>query len=745
MHYITEPVAIDWQSQWISRRNACLISWRAPVLPAPLLRREFPVRGAVRTARVAVCGLGFFELYISGRRVGDHVLDPVVSQYDRRARYVVFDVSDMLRRGGNAVAVMLGNGLYNSHTPEVWHFDKAPWRDYPKLLLQLEVTLEDGTSLVIASGPQWKIGDGPIVFDGLRNGETYDARIEHSGWTEPGFDDADWLPARVVPGPGGRLEQQTFEPCKLIETLEPVSVDRIDDRTVVYDLGQSISGWAQLAACADASTEVTLRYGELLANDGRVDQTNLNRFLPEKACQTDRYIFAGRDCEVWEPRFTYHGFRYVEVSGLPGEATLANLRGRVVHTAFERVGRLETSDETVNRLQDCTLWSYRGNFVGIPTDCPHREKNAWTGDAQLAAETGLMNFRAAANYAQWLDTLADTQRLSGQLPGIAPTAGWGYNWGAGPAWDGAFLHIPYYLYLYTGDLTVARRHYDGMKLYVDFCDGLCVDGILDYGLGDWCPVDEARVPAAALTSTGYHYAHARLVAMFAEKFSLPEDHARYAAMAERIKAAFNARYYRGDGMYDEGQQTALACAVFQGLVEDDHRQAVVDRLVEAVLANDAKPDFGILGAKYVPRVLAEHGHAKLAFRLLTQPDYPGWVHWLTLGATTLWERWNGGGSRNHIMYGDISAWFYHYLAGIRPDPQHPGFERVIFQPTPVDGLDWAEAEHQGPHGTIRSRWQRMEAGVECRLDIPNGSTGLVILPDRSTRELAPGQHGLTIG
>jgi alpha-L-rhamnosidase len=732
--------SMTMSSQWIGRPNVCLLNWESPVLPAPLFRREFRLAGAVKRAQVKICGLGYYELRINGEKVGDHVLDPVVTQYDRRVRYIAYDVTAHLQAGANAVGVTLGNGWYNCFTKDVWHFDKASWRDYPKLWLELRIEQEDGETVAIASGPDWRVGDGPIRFDGLRNGETYDAREERPGWDRPGYDDRAWPHAAVVPGPGGELEEQTGPPCKVTKTLTPVAVNPIRPGVAVYDLGQNIAGWAQLRVSGPAGTEIVLRYGERLDESGAVDQAKINVFVKSGDCQTDRYILKGDGEETWEPRFTYHGFQYVQVEGLPGPATLDHIRGRVVRTAFDGAGSFECSNEDVNLLQQATRWAYIGNFVGIPTDCPHREKNGWTGDAQLAAETGLLNYDAAGSYMQWLDTMADTQRPSGQLPGIVPSCGWGYNWGSGPAWDAAFVLIPWYIYLYTGDARAIVKHYDGIRRYLDFCATMATGYILDFGLGDWCPVDPNRMPPAALTSTAYYHVFAKTLAAFARITGHDQDVAVYEELAARIREAFNQAFYRGEGVYDRGQMTAQGCALYQGLVDDAERDAVVRRLVDSVKANDCKVDFGILGAKYVPRALAENGHVEIAYRLITQPEFPGWVHWLRDGATTLRESWDDVNSRNHIMFGDISAWFYHYLAGINPDPAAPGFQHVILKPHPVPGLDSVRAAHRSRFGLIEIAWTRKGDTVRCEIDLPKGATATFMSPDGGARQLPAGRH-----
>ncbi len=713
----------DWKARWIGRPGVVLSNWEQKVLPAPFFRKTFIHRKATDHARVYLCGLGYYELYLNGRKVGDHVLDPVVTHYDRRARYVAYDVTEHLVPGKNVLGVVLGNGWYNSHTPEVWHFDKASWRDYPKLLLQLMV---DGKT-VLCSDESWKISSGPILFDGLRNGEIYDARLELDGWLSPDYDDQNWKRADRVSAPGGVLQPQVMPPCKVMQTLSVAKQWALPNGDVICDLGQNLTGWARLVCSGRRGMELTLKYAENLKDDD-ITQEGINSFIRGGEFQTDRYILKGEGKESWEPRFTYHGFRYLRISGLSAEVRLEKVEGRVVHTAFDPVGRFACSNEVVNRLQECTLWSYIGNFTGIPTDCPHREKNGWTGDAQLAAETGLMNFAAGAAYHEWMDNFADAQRPSGQLPGIVPSSGWGFNWGSGPAWDMAFLLIPWYTYIYTGDASAIRAHYDSMKKYADYCTGMATGHMISFGLGDWCHVDLERIVSTEVTSTGYYHVACDLISKFAAITGRPADQKKYAGLAAKIKDAFNQRFYKGGGIYAKGEQTALACALYQGLVEDSERDKVVAKLAETVQANGGKADFGILGAKYVPRVLADHGRVDLAYQLMTQPEFPGWAYWLKQGATTLWESWKGDLSRNHIMFGDISAWFYRVLAGIELDPSQPGFKHFLLRPSLAGDLTWVRAEHHSPYGLIRSDWKIEGDTLQWEICIPVNTTATVCVP-----------------
>ncbi|MBU4200810.1 MAG: glycoside hydrolase family 78 protein [Verrucomicrobia bacterium] len=719
----------DWSAQWIaSPKQTPLPNLSSP--PAPYFRRTFTLAKPVMSARAYVCGLGYYELYLNGRKVGEHVLDPLFTKYDTRSLYVTHDITDLVAGGGNVVGVVLGSGWYNAHTKEVWNFHEAPWRHIPKLIAQLHFLHEDGTETVVSSDASWKTGTGPIMFDGLRNGEFYDARREITGWCGLGFDDSAWDRAFVAPAPGGVLSAQTL-PIKVMQTLQPIGITEPKPGVFVVDMGQNMTGWVQLRVQGQAGTEVTLRYAEKLGEDGDIDQGNIGMFVKTGQVQTDKYTLKGGGEEVWEPRFTYHGFRWVQVTGFPGQPTVDSLQGKVVHSAFESAGQFKCSNELLNKIQECTRWSYIGNFTGIPTDCPHREKNGWTGDALLAAETGLFNYASAAAYVKWLDDFADVQRKTGQLPGIVPTGGWGFNWGSGPAWDSAYTHIPWYLYLYCGDLTVLRRHYAGMKRYVDFMTTMATGHILSFGLGDWCPPggSEAHKAPAALTSTGYYYANCRILSRVAMRLGRKGDARKYQSLARKIRKAFHKEFYDpATGGYAGNGQTSMGCALFQGLVDGKDRPRVEKALLDAIEKNRGLLDYGILGAKYVPNALTAAGRTDVALAMATRTEFPSYGHWLGQGATTLWEAWDGNSSRNHIMFGDISAWMFKALAGINPDPDQPGFRRIVIHPHPVDGLDWARAEHRCLYGIIRSAWEKKAGLFMLEVTVPINTTAEVWLP-----------------
>lgn len=727
-----ENYPFDGSARWISLPGRCRGSRKAPVLPAPYLRKNFFIQRSVHNPRIRICGIGFYELYVNGQRVGDQVLDPAPSQYDRRARYVTHSVGPLLKKGENTVGVILGNGWYNNYD-STWHFDAAPWNDYPKMLLQLE----DDNGLICASDPSWRAATGAILFDGLRNGETCDARLEPGGWTENGFDDSLWEQAAIVSPPGGILSPQFQPPCKVMRTIRPVDFWTTRHGATVYDAGQDMAGWARLQVRAAAGTQFTVTYAEVLDERKNIDRKHISMHVPAhngNHFQADTFIASGVGIETFKPRFTYHGFRYVEVQ-VEGDGDIVDLEMRIVHTSFASLGYFKSSDTVLNTLQKCTCWSYIGNFVGIPTDCPHREKNGWTGDALLAAETGLLNFDAASSYRQWLENFRDIQRPSGQLPGIVPTGGWGFNWGSGPAWDSAFILIPWYIYLYDGDSTAIAENYAHMKRYLEFCGIMSEDFILDFGLGDWCHHDHKKITPVSVTSTGYYYADAVVMAKCAAILGCAEDARQFQSLADSIRQAFNSRFYHGGGSYADDSVTAIACALHQGLVEDSEREVTAARLADKVRDRECIADFGILGAKYVPRALAEHGYIDLAYRMVTQDKYPGWGYWLKQGATTLWETWKGEGSRNHVMFGDVSAWMYRYLGGLIPLEDAPGFRHFRIAPQLPEELDSVEMEHRG----IVSRWSRGAGTFRLEVVIPKGSSAEIVLPDGSCHNAGAGK------
>jgi len=710
-------------------RWLCAGGWHGnnsvPPQPAPFFRREFAWNGG-KCAQLFLCGLGYYEVYINGQRVGEQYLDPVPSQYDKRSRYVSFDVSPYLNSGLNCLGIILGSGWYDCHTATVWGIEHASWRDYPKF--NLEMTDERGR-IVLLSDPSWRCTtDGPIRFEGLRNGETYDARQEFSDWSQPGFDDSAWKPAVICPGPGGVLTQQVSPPCVIFEELKPIA--ELPAR--ILDFGKPISGWAQIEVSGPSGSEITLKYRDILLEDGTLSE-DAGMYIKSGEFQTDHYILKGDGREIWHPRFTYHGFRYLQLLA-PQEVTIHAITAQAVGTKMEAIGDLRASDDSLNRLLSCTRQSYRNNFVGIPTDCPHREKNGWTADAMMVAESAMYLYDNLAAYQDWLQDICDVQRPNGQLPGIIPTAGWGFNSNSGPAWDSALIQIPWYAWLYRGNGDLLDECYPSMVRYLDYLASIEDNGLVYSDLGDYNHPFPEKMADRRLTATAYYYLDAVTMARIADLRDLPADQRRFTRLASRIAAAFNRKFHRGKGIYGNGEPTSQAIALMFGLCPPKNQLQAARALNLAMLNCDCRANFGLIGAKFVPRALAEFGYGETALKVITQPEYPGWGHCLKLGAKTLWENWSGKGSQDHVTFGDVAAWQFRYLAGIRPQETHPGFSKLLLQPLPLGKLTRLDAEYVLPHDrTLKIHWERDDKTFSYVISCDKTTPVTLILPNGSRK------------
>ena len=720
-----------WQGRWINAG----ITMGTPtdtMHNAPYLRKTFVCSAKPKKASVFLCGLGWHVLYVNGRKADDRVLAPAVTQFDKHVSYIEYDVTELLKKGKNAVTVLLGNGLFNCRV-HMWSFDKAPWRDYPKLLCDI---VADGKT-VAKSDSSWKLHDSPVTFNEFRNGQYYDARLEVPGFADPELDDSGWKTAALCMPPGGRPIRETMPPCKVMQSYAPVGKRFVSCGENTYDFGTNLTGWCRIKVKGKAGSTVRVMYSEQIDPiSWRINTEEIAPYDNFGKFQTDEYVLKGDPKgEEYEPSFTYHGFRYAQVC-IYGKAELLDIQAQFVHTAFAEAGKFESSDAMLNTLQHNTQQSYRSNFTGIPTDCPHREKNGWTGDAALAAETGLWNYDMAESYAHFVQIVADTQRPNGQLPGIAPTGGWGFNWGGGPAWDNILFEYPYQVYLFRGNSSLIEQYYDNFLLYLEYCESRSEDNLLNFGLGDWCHWNRSAITPVEVTSSGYYYQNVLRTAFFADLLGKKDDAADCRKLAEKIRRSFLRKFAHADGTFADRSLTATAAALYFGLAEERKAEKSVKALVKQVREQEHKANFGILGAKYLPRVLAEYGYADDAFEIITQKEFPGWGWQAEHGATSLWEEWNGKNSRNHIMYGDISAWMYQYAGGLRPMKETPGFRTMVIQPCFVKQLQWVKMSHKSPYGEIRIAWKRTGKQIECKFEIPKGCEADIILPEKTVRNAA---------
>ncbi|MBO9592122.1 MAG: family 78 glycoside hydrolase catalytic domain [Niabella sp.] len=719
-----------WKGGWISDGNDIRLK------PAPCFRKSFILKKTVRSARVYIAAAGLYELSLNASPVGDHRLDPMYTRFDRRNLYVTYDVSKVLQPGENVIGVLLGNGWYNHQSTAVWYFDKAPWRNRPAFCLDLRITYTDGSIETITTDRSWKTTLSPVIFNSIYTAEHYDARMEIPGWNKPGFNDSKWAAAVDRAAPAPLITAQVLHPVRDVVTINPVAVKKFSDTNYVFNLGRNISGVSEIRVSGAAGTVVRLIHAERIHPSGHTDLSNIDvHYRPtddSDPFQTDIFILKGSGTETFKPRFNYKGFQYVEVvSSKPVQLGKSSLQGYFMHSDVPQAGTIETGNALINKIWQATNNAYLSNLFGYPTDCPQREKNGWTGDAIIALETGLYNFDGITVYEKWLADHRDEQQPNGVLPAIIPTSGWGYQWANGPDWTSTIAIIPWTLYQFYGDPKPLADNYENIKRYVDHIAELYPTGLTTWGLGDWVPV-KSKSPVE-LTSSLYYYKDVIILAKAAALFNRREAAGYYAALAEKIKKAINDKYLNTTtGIYGSGLQTELSAPVYWGVVPDNMKARVVANLAKRVQADGVQLDVGILGAKAVLNVLSENGYADLAYQLATRRTYPSWGWWIENGATTLYENWKVDAERdaslNHIMFGDIGAWFYKGLGGIFPDPDQPGFRNILLRPNFVTGLPTFKATYNGPLGTIRSSWQRKGKQLRYTCRIPANSTATFFMP-----------------
>ncbi|MDH7601726.1 MAG: family 78 glycoside hydrolase catalytic domain [Armatimonadota bacterium] len=694
----------DWKAKWIGLDE--------PTEFAPMFRKEFDLAKPVKLARAYVTGLGYYELWINGKRVGDRVLDPPYTNFHKRVYYSVYDITRLIKKGRNCVAAMVGRG---------W------WQKGPRLLVQLEVMHADGAYIVITTDENWRWWPGPITENSIYNGETYDARLEQEGWNQPGFDDNAWKPVQLLEMPGVQLSVQTIQPIKVVQTMRPKSANEVKPGVWVFDLGQNFSGWCRLRVSAPEGTIVTLKHAEVLYPDGTVNQENLRT-----ARATDTYITKGQGEEVYEPRFTYHGFRYVQLEGYPGRPTLDTLRGCVVHTSIEPHGEFSCSNRLINKIQSACVWGERTNFHAVPTDCPQRdERQGWMGDAQVSAYAMLYNFNMPPAYSKFLRDIKDAQGEDGSIPDTVPHV-WGTNPGD-PMWSAAYPVILWLTYLHTGDKTLLEEHYEGVKRYVDSLRREVGETYIltRNNYGDWIAIVETP---RDLISTGAFIWVTDILVLIAEQLGRTDDAKLYRDVKQKAAEAFNRMFFNPETLsYGNGSQLSNALPLALGVVPLEHKNAVLEHIVNDVKSRKGHLSTGFVGTPFLMKVLTDNNLAELAYTIATREDYPGWGYMIKMGATTIWELWKyevgpGMNSHNHPALGFVSGWFYEALAGLAPTILAPGWNRAVVKPHVVGDLKWARARIQTVRGVFTSDWKRTEDGIILSVSVPANAAAEVFVP-----------------
>lgn len=720
----------NWKGAWIADVHD------VDLKPAPYFRKEFEAKRKIKSARAYIAVAGLYELSLNGEKVGNHRLDPMYTRFDRRTLYVTHDVTAQIKSGKNAIGVLLGNGWYNHQSTAVWYFDKAPWRNRPAFCMDLRITYDDGSTETISTDKTWKTSLSPVIFNSIYTAEHYDARQEQPGWNTVDFNASAWKDVIYRAAPSPNIVAQVLHPIRNVEEIKAKTIRKLNDTTYVFDFGRNISGVSQLKVSGPSGTVIRLKHGERLYANSHVDISNIDpHYRPRDNSdpfQTDIVILCGKGEERFMPHFNYKGFQYVEVtSSTPLQLTPENLTGYFMHSDVPPVGTFKSSNETLNKILAATNNAYLSNLFGYPTDCPQREKNGWTGDAQIAIETGLYSFDGITIYEKWMADHRDEQQPNGVLPSIIPTGGWGYEWGNGPDWTSTIAIIPWNIYLFYGDTKILADNYENMKRYVDYIDYTYPTGLTTWGLGDWVPVKS--VSPVELTSTCYYYADASILAKVARILNKEDDHNKYNALAEKIKKAFNEKYLNKEkGIYATGLQTELSVPLYWGLVPDEFKEHVAANLARRVEADNFHLDLGLLGQKAILNALADNGYADVAYKIAAQETYPSWGWWIKNGATTLYENWDINAqhdiSLNHIMFGEIGAWFYKALAGIKPDAENPGFSNIILNPTFPTTLQHVESSYNSVSGLIQSSWFRKGKTITYTVTIPTNTTATFYIP-----------------
>ena len=732
----------DREGQWIGA---------AATISSPLLRKEFSLPGTITHARAYVCGLGWYELFINGRKAGERVLDPAPTDYDRRALYVTHDVTDMLRPGPNAVGAILGNGSYSA--PSALRYG-----DSPRLWMLLIVQLRDGTTVRRVTDGTWKTSPGPITHNDLYGGETYDARLEKPGWATPGYDDGDWAPATIKQNPGGKLESQLMPPIEVIETIRPRTFTSPQPGVHVFDFGQLFGGWVRLRVKGPAGTVVRIRYSaRICPSSGLVDQSHYlkhHRFraLSPSPSETDTYIRKGdRQGETYEPRFTFHPVRYVQVEGLPGTPSVGDLEGRVVHTAVDLSAQFNCSNPLLNRIHQNVRWTLRNSLFGLPLDCLHREPWAWI-DPGTVASTVFTRNHMPLFWTKWLRDIRSAQDERGVVPDIAPR--YYEKPTADPAWGGNYPMLVWYLHQWYEDKRILEEHFEPVKRWVDHLGSIAVDHIVEQGnWGDHMLPGDAPGHEQAISSetpppliwTAYHYRGASIASLIARKLGYGKDEKHYARLARSIARALNRRWLDdGSCRYATGSQTANLLPLAVGIVPPSRLDGLVRNIINSIDDRGGHVHTGNVGTSCLFEALSRHVCARTLYTVATASSYPGWGHMVEQGATTVWEHWGLGDEEDSMMMlASVARFFLDDLAGIRgPDYFGPGrlgeageagetsfdFMHLGIQPYVPDCLEHAGASIRTVRGVIRSNWRKRRDGLCLDVTIPPNCRGRVRIP-----------------
>ena len=726
--------ASDWGGRWLAA---------GVDVSSPFMRKRFGLDGEIERARLYACGLGWHEVYVNGEKVSDRMMDPAPTLYNHvpgdslrpRVSYVTHGVTDLLCAGDNAVGVWLGHGWYSGDGEEV--IGRICYADRPVVLVQLNVDLADGRNVSIVTDGTWRAAPSPITANEICQGESYDARLEQPGWDTAQFDDSAWTPAEVVEGPSGKLSAMAVEPIRIVQRYRPTRVLKTGRDTHIFDMGQFISGFSEMRVSGPSGTVVTLVHaGRVCYETEALDTRNIHIGGFHHSSQTDNYTLRGNGTEVWHPRFTVHGFRYVEVTGWPGEPCAEDITGCAVNNDIAPIGRFECSEELLNRIHRNVWHTFRGSFQGIPQDAAERaERFGWLGDPGYVAEDFMLNFGDARFWTKWLDDIADSQKPDGACPFTAPPS-WPDCYRDWPCWENSYSLFTWFVYRYNDDVQVLERHYEGLRKQVGRFRTLATDHILPEPLGDHM---EPRTDGTStftpvltpkdLTGTAYHSRGAWILSQIARRLGKIEDAETYAALAAEIKEAFNAKFFDAEaGHYGEESQTANALALYLDLVPEGRTQDVLDHLVKLIDDGRGHLRTGIIGTDALEQALGAHGRADVMLRIASQKTFPGWGYGVMHGQTTIAEDFECSTMRSLSMkmLGSVEKFFYRDVAGI--GLAAPGYRVIEVKPKVTDELEWAQASIRTGRGLVAVDWRKTDSGLTMEVAVPANATAMVSVP-----------------
>ena len=747
---ILEPET--WQASWIAMSNQPVTDSTPPV---QYYRNEFSVQKKIKSARVYVTSLGLYELYLNGAKVGDQLFTPGWTSFNKRLQYQTYDVTAMIQEK-NALGAILGDGWYRGNIG--WQNQRNYYGEKLALLLQLEINYTDGTSETIVSDSNWKTSTGPIVESDIYNGETYDANLELGAWANADFNDVNWEKVSILNKPKDILVAPQGVPVRAVEEIKPIENITTPKGEMVVDMGQNMVGWVRIKISGKKGDKVVLKFAEVLDKEGNFYTDNLRA-----AKCTDTYIFAKDGEVVFEPKFTFHGFRFLMLEGLENAPALDDITGVVIYSDMAPTGSFECSEPLINQLQHNIQWGQKGNFLDVPTDCPQRdERLGWTGDAQVFAPTAAYNFDVAAFYTKWMKDVALDQLDNGVVPHVIPDVL--KERGGSTAWADAAIIVPWTTYLSYNDKRILEVQYESMKKWVGFMEEQAGDDLLWIGgthYGDWLAFATTRsdYPGATtdkdLIATAYFSYSSGLLGKIATIIGKDADAKKYIQLSEDIKKAWVNEFVTPSGRVASNTQTAYCLALAFDLLPEDMKLKAA-----AYLADDVKKmkhlTTGFVGTPLLCKTLSDYGYEDLAFMLLNRKQYPSWLYPVTQGATTIWERWDGQkpdgtfqsvgmNSFNHYAYGAIGEWLYTYVSGIKINEKIPGYKHFILEPHPGGGLTHAKAEYESMYGKIVSDWALDGNTLQYNVQIPANTTATLILPgSEEKKELGSGKYSFTV-